>query len=149
MGENIQYGKKRLFELMERVNGVVISEQKLSTFEKEDIINDFYAFVDTKLNIGQEKPKIRLINDKSFTQKNKSFANYNPNNHNIEVYSGDRIFADVLRSLAHELVHHKQNILGQLDNKSGETGSKHENQANSLAGSIMREYSKKNSSIFE
>jgi hypothetical protein len=50
--------------------------------------------------------------------------------------------ADVCRTLAHELVHYKQKINGQLKPNSGDTGSSEENQANSQAGIIMREFNK-------
>jgi len=144
------YGtKKRLFELMSKINGVVLSEGKLSKKTKEDIVRDFYGYVDKEIKIGEEKPKIELIDDKSYTYNNRSFASYNPNTYEIIVYSGDRVLADVLRSLAHELVHHKQNVSGELNPDSGKTGSKHENQANVLAGNLMREYAKIKPDIFE
>lgn len=50
---------------------------------------------------------------------------------------------DILRTVAHELVHFKQDISGELQDNSGQTGSKHENQANSIAGIIMREFNKR------
>jgi hypothetical protein len=57
--------------------------------------------------------------------------------------------ADIFRTLCHELVHHKQNELGQLHSKAGETGSGIENQANAFAGMIMRDYGKTNDLIYE
>jgi hypothetical protein len=50
---------------------------------------------------------------------------------------------DILRTVAHELVHYKQDRLGQLNDTSGETGSPHENQANEVAGVIMRHFNKR------
>lgn len=50
---------------------------------------------------------------------------------------------DILRTMAHELVHYKQDTLGQLNDMSGETGSPEENQANEIAGVIMRYFNKK------
>jgi len=47
------------------------------------------------------------------------------------------------------MVHHKQNIEGRLDNLSGKTGSDIENEANSMAGIILREYGQKNPNIYD
>lgn len=49
---------------------------------------------------------------------------------------------DILRTLAHELVHYKQDINGELNVNSGETGSPQENQAHEIAGVIMRYFNK-------
>jgi hypothetical protein len=50
---------------------------------------------------------------------------------------------DILRTVAHELCHHKQNVEHELNPRSGETGSPEENQANQMAGIIMRHFNKK------
>ena len=39
---------------------------------------------------------------------------YNPNNMEVYVFTNDRHIKDILRSLAHELIHHKQNVDGRL-----------------------------------
>ena len=49
---------------------------------------------------------------------------------------------DILRTLAHELVHFKQLTMGKINDASGETGSPEENQANTIAGIIMRHFNK-------
>lgn len=63
----------------------------------------------------------------------------------VVVYAKDRAFIDVCRSIAHELQHHKQNIDGRLQDvsKDGADGSDIENEANAVAGVIMRQYGKK------
>jgi len=45
---------------------------------------------------------------------------------------------DILRTLAHEMVHYKQELLGQLDSDSWHTGSPDEDEANAEGGVIMR-----------
>ncbi len=49
---------------------------------------------------------------------------------------------DIFRTIAHELTHYKQDTMHELDDGSGETGSPHENEANSMAGIIMRIFNK-------
>ena len=50
---------------------------------------------------------------------------------------------DIIRTLAHELVHYKQDLEQQLGHHSGKTGSPAENQAHALAGIMMRFFNKK------
>ena len=69
---------------------------------------------------------------------------YIPADRQIKILVKDRSLVDVLRSLAHELVHQKQHLEGSLEDISGETGSEHENEANAKAGIIMRLYQDKN-----
>ncbi|MFN9955946.1 MAG: hypothetical protein ACK55I_22850, partial [bacterium] len=57
--------------------------------------------------------------------------------------------ADILRTLGHELVHHRQNELGMLTMTSGETGSEIENEANVKAGIMMRDFGKTHEEIYE
>jgi hypothetical protein len=71
-----------------------------------------------------------------------SFGQYMPEENTILVGIDSRHPVDVLRTLAHELVHYKQHLNKELDNESGDTGSKEENDANSTAGIVMRHYNK-------
>ena len=67
----------------------------------------------------------------------------------LRVVVVNRNLADILRTLAHEIIHHKQYKEGQLNPNSNDTGSEDEIEANSLAGVFMREFGKKNPIIFE
>jgi hypothetical protein len=49
---------------------------------------------------------------------------------------------DILRTVAHELQHYKQDTEHQLDDESGTTGSAEENEANAMAGIVMRHFNK-------
>ena len=61
------------------------------------------------------------------------------------IYLGiaDRHPVDILRTLAHELVHFKQYEDGKMYPGAGETGSPIENEAHWVAGIIMRHFNKK------
>lgn len=50
---------------------------------------------------------------------------------------------DILRTIAHELTHYKQDTDHALHNDSGRTGSPEENEANAVAGIVMRHFNKK------
>lgn len=141
--------KKRLYEIFERVNGVIIKEENLPLDQKELIVNDFISYVSENIGI-KEKPHVDVcFNKDGIAEQQKSFGSYNPMTHEIKIVGHNRNLADTLRTLAHELIHHKQNLENELNVKSGETGSDHENEANALAGKLMRNYGQKNPKIFE
>jgi len=144
------YGsKERLFEMMGRVNRVQLNELALPAKKREIVINKFVEFVDGKLDFGEEKPNVIVSYDDKEAETMKSFGKYTPDDGEIMVVAAKRNLADILRTLAHELVHYKQHIDGRLNPNSGEDGSEQENEANALAGVLMREFGKNNPIIFE
>lgn len=112
-----------------------------------DSLKDFVKFCQRHLKLTNS-PKIDLTNDKS---KTTTYAHNDIANDEIVVYMGNRSLGDVMRSLAHELVHYEQKQNGKLkhDGSDGVTGSPIENEANAVAGVIMREYGQNNPHIFE
>lgn len=122
--------------------------QYLKEQETQSRIDDFMNYCKDSLGIT-ELPKLIVIDDKASARENASFGGYSPSDKSIHLNVAGRHMADVLRTLAHELVHHKQNQDGVLHKYAGETGSEHENEANSLAGVIMRKYGKTNPAIYE
>jgi ParB-like nuclease domain len=119
-----------------------MNQNKLST------LKDFIAFCKGELNI-QSLPKISLIKDRSFVEQNRSYGEYNPQTNSLKVFYPGRNLADICRSLAHELCHHRQNELDMIYNDAGETGTDIENDANAMAGIIMRDYGKKNVAVYD
>ena len=114
-----------------------------TTLLLEEKLDNFVQFACDHLKL-QEKPKIMLV---QVRDNNMTTANYCPNSQKIKVYAKNRALFDVARSIAHELVHHKQNINGEELN--GDTGSACENEANSVAGQIIRLYGQKNPDFYE
>ena len=81
-----------------------------------------------------------------------SFAAYAPHSKEVFISTKNRHPMDIFRSVAHELVHHKQNLDGRLGKniaKEGATGSDIENEANSEAGKLMRYYGAENPFYFD
>lgn len=61
-------------------------------------------------------PNLIFSSDTSFaTDPFGKTAYYNPNRHEIVLYTAGRHIKDVLRSFAHEMIHHNQNLSGELD----------------------------------
>lgn len=114
----------------------------------KNITANFVQYCVKELNI-QQRPSIKLIADKNWVAEYRSFGEYNPGTKTIKVYYLSRNTADVLRSLAHELVHHRQEELGMIQNGSGETGTEIENEANAMAGILLRDFGKQDIQIYD
>jgi hypothetical protein len=116
--------------------------------KKMDIINDFISFVIDTIEL-KDPPKITFTDDEEAAKNMHALGTYNIEKRELTVIVGPRLLADVLRTLAHELVHRKQDELGMLKPDSGETGSPIENEANAAAGILMRLYGAKHTEIYE
>jgi hypothetical protein len=109
-------------------------------------IEQFCQFCWSKLQ-WTSKPVIIVTDDHAESESVKSMGAFHPGTGEIRVLRGDRLTADWYRTLAHELVHHAQRDSGQtLD---GADGSTIENEANSQAAVILREYGRLNPQIFQ
>lgn len=114
------------------------------------IIGEFIKFAKDRLRLISIPFNIRLVKDGEFATTFKSFGGYNPINNNIFVYVTNRSTPDILRTLAHELVHLKQREDGNIGGpEDGATGSDVENEANAAAGILLRDFGKKNEHIYE
>lgn len=117
--------------------------------QKKDIIKQFVDYVKGELNIEQ-LPTIHFTSERDWALTRHSFGQYSPDNKHLDVYIGNRNMADILRTLGHELVHHRQHELGIIKgNNDGRTGSPVENQANAMAGVLMRNFGKTHDIIYE
>jgi len=72
-----------------------------------------------------------------------TFGKYENGVHVLYVALMNRHPNDILRTIAHELVHYKQDTEHELNDQSGTTGSPHENQAHAIAGIVMRHFNKR------
>lgn len=116
--------------------------------KKLDTLKHFIRYCKQELNI-QSLPNITLSNDKNFVSEFRSFGSYEPSSNSVRVVILNRNLADICRSLAHELVHHRQWELGMIGPSAGDTGSDIENDANAMAGILMRDYGKLNLSVYD
>ena len=134
--------------LMESLNENKQKKTSYLTDEKKQLIKEFVKFVAKELKL-KTLPQIKLSTNNAEVKERHSFGYFRPGDNNIWVYTKNRNMADMLRTLAHEMVHHKQAEEGRLDMKSGETGSPIENEANAKAGVILREFGKTHEMIYE
>ena len=115
----------------------------LSKQQFENIVHTFLPFVKKELRI-KELPKIKFVDDKKIAKRMSAFGQIKGND--IVISITDRHPIDILRTLAHELTHYRQHSRGVYG--SGEAGSPTENEANRLAGTIVRKFGEKHSNLF-
>jgi len=75
-------------------------------------------------------------------QEQPTFGRYVNNENTLYVALSNRHPVDILRTVAHELQHFKQDTEHQLNPDSGTTGSPEENEAHAMAGIVMRHFNK-------
>ena len=122
-------------------------EQKKS---KAQIIGEFIKFAKDRLSLNKFPFQIKLVKDNEFATTFKSYGGYDPNTDEIFVYISNRSMPDILRTLAHELVHLKQREIGTVGGyEDGATGSDVENEANAAAGILLRDFGRRNGHIYE
>lgn len=127
------------------------TENKFQTEQEFDdvvseTINSFIEFSLKTLKLNETPPINFLMKRKEgMTQ-----GYFNPSTNEVAVYIKNRAIADILRSLSHELVHYKQNICKELENKEiPDIGGEIEDEANALGGSIIKAFGKANPSIYD
>jgi len=106
----------------------------------KEIVKEFGAFIVKKLNI-KNPFKIQLTTNR---EGMKTYAYYNPSSGLIKVCVKGRSTGDILRSMAHEFIHHLQNQRGELvndpKNPIPDIGGKIEDEANAVAGQLIKEF---------
>jgi len=110
---------------------------RLKALLNENITNEFVKFVAKELQMKSLPASIKFTGS-DYSKEHLSFGTYQPSTDEIVIVKGDRHIADVLRTLAHELVHHKQREEGKP--ADGHDGSDIENEANAKAGELMRKF---------
>lgn len=122
-----------------------IRELLTESLNKKDtytILHDFIKFAATDLEL-KSLPKFDFVFDNKDSIDRRSFGGYQPGNKHITITVKNRHIMDVCRTLAHELVHYKQDMNNELeDDDAGATGSPQENDANARAAVIMRNFGK-------
>ena len=113
----------------------------------DEIVGDFLDFCQD--NLGYKTPaSVELVTDRD---KLVTLASYNLNDNSVRVYSKNRALADILRSIAHELVHHKQLEDGRIDinNPPQDIGGEIEDEANAVAGQLVKAFGYSGVNIYE
>ena len=112
------------------------------------ILHEFVRFAAEDLEL-KTLPKFDFRFDTKRSVEHKSFGGYAPGAEHITITVKNRHINDVLRTLAHEMVHYSQDLKNELDDDdAGSTGSPQENEANARAAVILRNWGKKHPEYF-
>ena len=116
------------------------------TDEKREILDKFVLFVKKQLEL-KTAPTIKVQNNRDGL---KTTANYDYTKENkiIKVCAKNRALVDVCRSIAHEMVHHKQYEQGRLNVQPPDIGGEIEDEANAKAGQFIKMYAKEDPNIY-
>ena len=114
---------------------------------KKEKLERFVKFIKKELKI-KHMPTIALLNSRSNI---KTTANYDYTKENkiIKVYAKGRMLVDIMRSIAHELNHHKQWEDGKLKVKPPDIGGPIEDESNARAGRFIKLFAKIDPTIYE
>jgi len=114
---------------------------------KKEKLNSFVKFVKEQLKL-KTVPTISIQNHRNGL---KTTANYDYTKENkiVKVCMKNRALVDVMRSIAHELVHHKQFEQGRLNVKPPDIGGEIEDEANAKAGQFIKMFARIDESIYD
>lgn len=124
---------------------------RLREFNYQDKIRELKKIARwTVRKIGLVRPpKITFSSDKQMVYDRRTFGSTTSNG-TVWLYVGERNLADIARTMVHELIHCRQFELGTArDGMSESTRLKIEDEANAMAGRMMRDYGKKHQEIYE
>ena len=96
----------------------------------------------------KKAPEIRLHTNTDWSEQTGSFGQYEPEINVLHLATSGRHTLDILRTMAHEFTHRKQAEKETLPADAGETGSPYEDEANAMAGRIMRHWAEKHPEMF-
>lgn len=112
------------------------------------ILNRFYSSCVNKLQL-ENPPELRLETTPEWSQENGSFGQYDSDSNTLILATSGRHVLDILRTMAHEMTHRQQDEREPLPLDAGETGSPWEDQANAMAGRIMRDWADEQPEMFD
>lgn len=114
------------------------------TPENVELIQKFLRYVIQELKIKTNAKIVLLFeHDPEYP----SAGGYIPNEKKVICAVKNRAIADVMRTLAHELSHHKQNELEMIGPQDGDNQDL-EDQANVYAGRLVRWFGRDNREIY-
>ena len=115
--------------------------------EYQEKLTAFVKFVKGELDL-KETPKIIVQNGRKDLKTTANY-NYSKDGKLIKVNGKNRALVDIMRSIAHEMVHHKQFEEGRLEIKPKDIGGDIEDEANAKAGQFIKMFAKMDETIYD
>lgn len=111
-----------------------------------ELLDEFIPFTCKFLGINSPFT-LYLIHSK--TPKLRTTGVYINQDREMWIRTKERHKVDLLRSICHEMVHHRQNELKMLHKGSGDDASPEEGQANRIAGIVMRKFGRMHPEVYD
>ena len=128
-----------------------VNESKEINITSDELITHFRNFLKIcMLELDLDTlPQIEWISGGKLHKERHSFGSFKNDDQVIRVEITNRHPVDIMRTLAHELVHYRQWLEGRMKPGSGKTGSDIENEAHAVTGVIMRRFNNHYPDVFE
>ena len=127
--------------------GTETVQESTNSLSLSDTLDDFAASCVEFLKIKQI-PVLKLRRDPEWSKRSGSFGQYDSETNTLELATHGRHVLDILRTMAHEMTHRRQDEQNPLPFDAGATGSPWEDQANAMAGRMMRHWAEKHPEMF-
>jgi hypothetical protein len=127
--------------------GVFISEG-VETPQDEQKIKHFIEWSYKALNMQDPKPKFHFSRDTEQAQTDHRTGMHTEDG-SILIYIENRNLVDIMRTIFHELVHHRQDQLNMIKDGDSYPGSPIEAMADMMAGKYIKIYGKQHPEIFQ
>ena len=120
-----------------------------STYQEHEAqLRDFVAWCVDQLDIQEALPKIRFQDAKEGPDQHRT-GYYDDAEDTMWIYTGNRNLIDIMRTVAHELTHRKQYEDNRVNGDQAYPGSPVEQEADAVAGYLMKLYGKEHPEIIE
>jgi hypothetical protein len=144
--------KLTLSETIHRIKGLMSLNEGEVNFDANEkkIIDDFVNYSIQDLGIKNKDINIKLQDNKEGIQTTAAYhykqggEENRPEESEIKVLCFGRALIDILRSIAHELTHHRQYENGELEGADISSSSPVEKEASAEAGRITKDFLQKN-----
>jgi len=123
-------------------------DEGVESVDEKQVIDHFIQWSIQKLNIQEPHPVFDFSTDTAEAQANHR-TGVHTDDGNITVYVGNRNLVDILRTIFHELTHHRQGQLNMIKPGDSYPGSPIEAMADMMAGKYIKIYGKQHPQIFQ
>jgi hypothetical protein len=121
---------------------LVISSDLDMNPQKRELLAKFCVYCMDELGMDTTVDTVIYVENDRGNNGISTTAFYNPSNDDVKVYGRNRALVDICRSIAHEMVHMSQRVRGLLDRPTKDIGGFHEDEANAVAGQIIKMFAK-------
>jgi Zn-dependent peptidase ImmA (M78 family) len=141
----------KLFETLLKEKFELLIDDELSFDDRKLVTTKkFLNFCCDELGLN-DKFTCKIVFDRE-SNGVKTTAYYIDDNKLVVVYGKNRMLGDILRSIAHELIHQLQHQEGRIEYPVQDIGGEIEDEANAKAGSLVKTFIKQDemgSNLFE